>query len=67
MAKPVEQIEEEIRRLAPDQLREFRAWFQEFDADSWDEQIASDAAAGKLDDLAGAALNDHAAGRSKKL
>ena len=67
MTKPVEQIEDDIRQLPPEQLRQFRAWFDEFDAHAWDEQIEGDIRAGKLDSMADAALKDHAAGRSKTL
>jgi hypothetical protein len=59
MSKPVEDIEQEVARLTPDQLAQFRAWFEEFDADAWDRQIEQDASAGKLDSLAQGALSEH--------
>jgi hypothetical protein len=62
----VEKIEQEVRRLSERELASFRAWFSEFDAATWDRQIEADVAGGRLDALAGAALADHAAGRSRK-
>lgn len=63
----VERIEQEIAKLSPHELAQFRAWYSEFDADAWDRQIENDVAAGRLDDLADAALRAHSAGRSKPL
>ena len=67
MARNVEDIEKAITQLPQDQLKEFRAWYERFDSDAWDEQIERDAAAGKLDSLADAAISDHKAGKSKEL
>jgi len=67
MSKSVEDIEQEIARLTPEQLAQFRAWFEEFDADAWDRQIEQDASDGKLDSLAEVALAEHKAGRSRPL
>jgi hypothetical protein len=58
----VEQIEEAVRSLPPDDLAAFRKWFHDFDADAWDAQIERDADAGKLDALAAAALKAHREG-----
>jgi hypothetical protein len=59
----VEEIEAAIQQLPPDQMAAFRAWFAEFDATSWDLQIAADDAAGRLDWLVHEALDDLDAGR----
>ena len=67
MAKTVEDIEKAVSELPQDQLRVFRAWYERFDSDAWNEQIEKDAAGGKLDALAEAAIADHKAGKSKKL
>lgn len=67
MAKTVEEIEQAVAQLSKDQLAEFRAWYEQFDAEVWDRQIKEDIAAGKLDALADAAIADHKAGRTKKL
>jgi hypothetical protein len=63
----VEKIEQEVRQLSEPELAAFRAWFNEFDAASWDQRFESDVAAGRLDALADAALSEHAAGRSRAL
>ncbi len=63
----VEKIEQEVRRLSEQELASFRAWFSEFDAESWDRKFETDATSGRLDALADAALADHAGGRSRKL
>lgn len=67
MARKVEEIEKEISQLPPDELREFREWYEKFDSDAWDEQIKSDAASGKLHSLADAAIAEHKSGKSRKL
>ena len=63
----VEQIEDQVKDLSSDELKAFRAWFAQFDAELWDEQIAADSNNGKLATLAEPALADHEAGRSKLL
>jgi len=63
----VESVETQVKELSPEELSAFREWFAEFDAEVWDRQFEVDAKAGKLDDLAERALEEHAAGRSGKL
>ena len=67
MARKIEELERDIKQLSPEQLRQFRAWYVEFDSDAWDQQIEQDAQNGKLDDLANQALKEHSAGKTKKL
>lgn len=67
MSKTVKEVEKVIAQLPQDQLREFRAWYEKFDAEIWDKQIEKDIADGKLDVLAEKALAEHKAGKSKKL
>lgn len=67
MGITVEEIEKAIKHLPQDQLKQFRAWYESFDSDAWDEQIEKDAASGKLDSLADAAIADHQAGKAKEL
>ncbi len=45
----IEDIEKAVEQLSPEELARFRAWFEEFDARLFDEQIERDAKAGKLD------------------
>jgi hypothetical protein len=65
--KKVEEIENQVQDLSPEELTAFREWFAKFDAENWDRQIEDDVKAGKLDRLAKHALRDHEAGRSTKL
>ncbi len=60
----VEEIEEAIKNLPAKDLRRFRRWFADFDAEVWDAQIEADAASGKLDALASTALSDYEKGRA---
>ena len=61
----LEKLEKAVAELKPDEIRAFADWFAEFQADQWDRQIEQDALDGKLDKLAGAALADHRAGRTR--
>jgi hypothetical protein len=63
----LEQIEKSVAALAPEELKAFTAWFEEFQADLWDRQMEADAKAGKLDKLAEKALAHHRAGRTRPL
>jgi hypothetical protein len=63
----VEDIEKAVAKLPPDQLAEFRAWFEAFDAVRFDEKIERDAKAGKLDALADQAIEDFRKGRAQNL
>lgn len=48
----VQKIEKEVSNLSREELAEFRAWFDEFDAAIWDKQFEEDVRSGKLDELA---------------
>ena len=61
----VEQIENRIKNLSPEELAKLRAWFSEFDAHSWDHQIEADSKAGRLDRLIEESLAEHKAGKSR--
>ena len=63
----VERLERAVAALSPEELAEFRRWYQRFDALTWDRQIEEDAVAGKLDALADEAVAEHRAGRSRAL
>jgi len=63
----VEKLELLIKSLSPEELAKFREWFAEFDAQVWDRQIESDAAAGKLDRLIEESIADHKANKSRPL
>jgi hypothetical protein len=67
MSISVQEIEQAVSRLPARDLALFRRWFQEFDAQLWDEQIEQDAKTGKLDTLAERAITDYQAGKYKEL
>jgi hypothetical protein len=59
----IHEIEDAIRMLPDDDLVALRAWFAEFDAAAWDQQIERDVAEGRLDALLDEALRDAHEGR----
>ena len=63
----VENLEQQVQALSPEELAQFRAWFLEFDGAAWDRQIERDVRAGRLDAPAEKALRDHAAGKTTRL
>jgi len=63
----VEQLTQKVQSLSPEALAQFRAWFLEYDAQCWDQQIAADLKAGKLDKLIAEARADFKAGKARKL
>ena len=63
----IHEIEQAITELSPKELAHFREWFEEFDAQVWDEQFEQDAKSGKLDKLADKAIKDYRAGKAKEL
>jgi hypothetical protein len=65
--RTVEDIERALTELPPDQLAEFRAWYEAFDAARFDDRIEKDAKAGRLDRLAEQAIANFRAGRAREL
>ena len=63
----VKDIELAIEHLPPSELEEFTAWFEEFLAEAWDEQIEDDVQAGRLDALLQQAEREFEAGEVKPL
>jgi hypothetical protein len=63
----LEKIEQRIQGLSRDELKQFRAWFAEFDARAWDEQIAADEKAGKLDKLVSEARSEYSSGKRREI
>lgn len=55
----IQEIEQAITHLSPKELARFRKWFEEFDAQYWDQQIDADAQSGKLDKIAEKALSEY--------
>lgn len=63
----IEQLERTVSHLSPKDLAQFRAWFLEFDAHVWDEQIEADLKAGKLDTLIAEARAEVEQGKARPL
>ncbi len=63
----LEELEQSITHLPPEELTRFREWFLAFDADNWDRKFDVDVAAGRLDSLAESAIQEHRAGKSTRL
>ena len=57
--RSIKEIEEEISQLNPDDRRRIANWLAEFEADLWDQQIAKDAADGKLDRFINEAIEEY--------
>jgi hypothetical protein len=63
----VKEVESFVSQFTRDELAEFRAWFEEFDAQMWDQEIEQDLVEGRLDFLIQEAEEDLAAGRTQEL
>ena len=63
----LQRIESQIATLPEPELRLFRSWFEEFDAQNWDRTLATDVDNGKLDSLAAEALAHYGTGQCKQL
>ena len=63
----VEAIQSAIVSLAPEEYARLRAWFLERDWEQWDQQIAADAHAGKLDFLIAEAMAEKTQGHLRDL
>jgi len=63
----LEDITKAVEQLSPEELAQFREWFEELQARLWDEQIERDMKAGKLDFLLDEAEAEHDAGKLQRL
>ncbi len=61
------ELEQTVTKLPPEQLAKFRQWFLQFDSDRWDEQISADANSGQLDAVARDALKEFHDGQTRPL
>ena len=59
----IEQLERTVSNLSPEDLAQFRAWFFEFEARVWDQQIE----AGKLNRLIAEARAEFEQGKARPL
>jgi len=63
----VEQLENAIANLPPDEFARLAKWFVEYEAEQWDRQIEADQRTGRLNAVIQRARDDITAGRSKPL
>lgn len=63
----LQRIESQVAALPEPDLRQFRSWFDAFDAQRWDQALASDISNGKLDAFAAEALTQYGSGQCKPL
>ena len=63
----IQAIEEEIKKLSPEEVAQLRDWLLERDAEAWDRQIEADARTGKLDKLFEQSIESHRRGDSTEL
>ncbi|MEY2864445.1 MAG: hypothetical protein RLY58_2152 [Pseudomonadota bacterium] len=63
----IECLERDIAALDMQAFTTLRDWILELDQTRWDEQLADDSNAGKLDFLINTAVAEHHAGQSKPL
>ena len=63
----LEEIQEQVRSLPPNEFRKLRDWIIEQDGSGWDLQIEKDVASGKLDFLVEEAKSENKAGKLKEL
>jgi len=63
----IRELELEVTRLSKPDLAAFSQWFEKYFANSWDKQIETDVANGKLDHLARQADEHFDAGRCTSL
>ncbi len=63
----IEELEQKVESLSPEDHAKFRAWFLEHDWELWDQQIEADLTSGRLDDLISEARADFEAGKTREL
>ncbi|MBA3785514.1 MAG: hypothetical protein H0X15_08275 [Acidobacteria bacterium] len=63
----VKEIESAIEQLPPSEVSELSEWFERFEAEIWDEQIAADIKNGKLQRLIEEAEKDFAEGNCQPI
>ena len=65
--RSVEEIEAEIAKLNPLEVRQIGKWLAEYEAKLWDRQIGNDAADGKLDRFVKEAFKEYRKGNTRPL
>jgi hypothetical protein len=63
----IKEIETAITQLPPSQVAALAKWFEEFQAQVWDQQLEHDVKLGRLDALLEEAEHEFASGRCESL
>lgn len=63
----VQEIENAVEQLSEEEFKNFRAWFDRYESDAWDQKIADHIESGKFDVLANEALSELQNGKATKL
>ena len=63
----VKELERAITNLSPDDYRELRDWFEEYESEQWDKKFEDDVTSGKLDTLANEAIQEYKTGNCSAL
>ncbi len=63
----IDDIKVAITQLSPEALHELRAWYEQFDAQRWDEQMMTDIAAGRFDQFAEEAIRAFQSGETTEV
>jgi hypothetical protein len=63
----VQELEKAVTQLPSPELAQFTAWFKEYQADLWDQQIEKDLEAGRLDGLLAEVDKEYEAGMARPL
>jgi hypothetical protein len=61
------ELEAEVQKLSPSELSAFTRWLDEYAASQWDDQIARDVEAGRLNKLLAKVDADFQSGKCKEL
>lgn len=63
----VKELEKAILDLSPEDYKELRNWFEEYEAEQWDKQFEKDVQSGKLDTYAKEAIQAYKDGNCSEL
>lgn len=63
----IAEIENEIKKLQPEEVSDLLAWLRRYHAELWDKQIEADLASGRLDPLLSEVKAEIEAGLAKPL
>lgn len=63
----VKELQDRVRNLPHEDFSKFRDWFIQLEDELWDQQIATDAKAGKFNRLINKAREEFAQGQAREL